>query len=226
VLPAIIAIGGLYSTKPDKPKLVHTLSVLIIIGVIVGIVLELKDSHSKNQQQNKAEAAYKQIENLNNQNNELITQNKELSGKIEKYQQIIISRLDELLESTDNENETKLLEKYPAGYVLFGVDLLSTFSRNTFPHGRALFEEYEFDWSEVTIEQLTSESLEIRMPNIRYKPLNTWLKGTTRGIPRRPLGKEYIYPVSLAGMRHRIFVELSKDNNQQLIFVIGFRKTE
>ena len=93
VLPAIIAIGGLYSSKADKPKLVHTISILIIIGMIVGIALELKDSHSKKQEQNKAEAAYKQIENLNNQNKELIAgkdqvvaQNKELLGKIEKYQ--------------------------------------------------------------------------------------------------------------------------------------------
>ena len=93
VLTAIIAIGGLYSTKPDKPKLVRTLSVLINLGVIVAITLELIDSHGKKQQQNKAEAAYKQIENLSNQNKELIAgkdkvvaQNKELLGKIEKYQ--------------------------------------------------------------------------------------------------------------------------------------------
>lgn len=64
VLTAIIAIGGLYSTKPDKPKLVRTLSILIIISVIVGIASELIDAHGKEQQQDKAEAAYKQIENL------------------------------------------------------------------------------------------------------------------------------------------------------------------
>jgi len=56
MLPAIIAIGGLYLAKPDKPKLAVTLSVLIIIGVIVGIVLEVKDVQSKEQQQKKAEA--------------------------------------------------------------------------------------------------------------------------------------------------------------------------
>ena len=56
MLPAIIAIGGLYLAKPDKPKLAVTLSVLIIIGVIVGIVLEVKDVQSKEQQQKKAQA--------------------------------------------------------------------------------------------------------------------------------------------------------------------------
>ncbi len=146
--------------------------------------------------------------------------------KQQEKQQTIISKLDELLESAGNDNKTKLLEKYPAGYVLFGVDLLSTFSSTTFPHGRDLLAEYEFDWSKVKIEELTSTSLTILMPNIHYKPLNTWLIGTSMTIPRRPLGKEYRYPPKPKGTLHRIFVALLEDNKQQLIFVIGFRKTD
>lgn len=147
------------------------------------------------------------------------------NGASQENQQVIISKLDKLLESADNENKTKLLEKYPAGYVLFGVDLLSTFSSATFPHGKDLLAEYEFDWSKVKIEELTSTSLTILMPNIHYKPLNTWLIGSSMIIPRRPLGKEYIYPPKPKGTLHRIFVELLEDNNKELIFVIGFRKT-
>lgn len=64
VLSAMIAIGGLYLTKPEKPKLAKALFLLIIVSVTVGIVLEVKDVQSKKQQQKKAEAAYKQIDIL------------------------------------------------------------------------------------------------------------------------------------------------------------------
>ena len=144
--------------------------------------------------------------------------------KLQEKQQTTISKLDELLESTGSVNKTKLLEKYPAGYVLFGVDLSSTFSSTTFPREGDLLAEYEFDWSNVKIEELTSNSLTILMPNIRYKPLNTQLISTYMTIPRRPYGKAYRYPVKPKGTIHRIFVELLKDNKQQLIFAIGFRK--
>jgi len=109
---------------------------------------------------------------------------------------------------------------------LFGIDLSSTFSSTTFPREGDLLAEYEFDWSNVKIEELTSKSLTILMPNIRYKPLDTQLIGTYITIPRRPYGKEYRYPVKPKGTLHRIFIELLKDNNQQLIFVVGFRKTD
>jgi len=89
-----------------------------------------------------------------------------------------------------------------------------------------LLSEYDFDWSKVKIEELTSNSLTILMPNIRYKPLNTQIIGTSMKILRRSYGKAYRYPLKPKGTRHRIFVELLEDNNQQLIFVIGFRKTD
>ncbi len=141
-------------------------------------------------------------------------------------QQTTISKLDQLLASTDSENKTKLLEKYPAGYVSFGVDSSGTFSSTVFPHGKEVLAEYEFDWSNVKIEQLTSSSLTILLPNIRYKPLNTLLIGIAMSINRRPCGKEYIFPVKPEGTLHRIYIELLKGDNHQLIFVIGFRKTD
>jgi hypothetical protein len=144
--------------------------------------------------------------------------------KLQENQQKAISKLDELIESTSSDNKTKLLEKYPAGYVLFGVDVASTFTSTSFPREGDLLEEYEFDWSHVKIEELTSNSLTILMPNIRYKPLDAQLIGTYMTIPRRPYGKEHRYPLKPKGTIHRIFVELLEDNNNQLIFLIGFRK--
>ena len=52
LLPAIISIGTFYSTKQEKPKWVRNLCVLIVISTIVGIVLERRDNHSKNKEQN------------------------------------------------------------------------------------------------------------------------------------------------------------------------------
>jgi len=146
--------------------------------------------------------------------------------KQQENQQIITSKLDEVLESTGNENRTKLLEKYPAGYVLFGVDLLNTRTTFLFPRKSDLSKEYEFDWNNVEIEKLEPNLLTILMPNIRYKPLDTRIMGCTLPIPRRPLGKEIRHPIKWRDERHIIFYELLKDDNQQLIFVIGFRKTE
>ena len=146
--------------------------------------------------------------------------------KQQENHQKTISKLNELLEYTCNDNKTKLLEKYPAGYVLFGIDLSSTFSTTTFPREGGILAEYEFDWRNVKIEELTSNSLTILMPDIRYKPLNTKLINTSMTIPRRPYGKEYRYPPKPKGTHHRIFIELLKDNKQQMIFVIGFRKEE
>jgi len=146
--------------------------------------------------------------------------------KEQENQQATNSKLDKILESIGSDNKTKLLEKYPAGYVLFGIDLSATFSSEAFPHRKEVLTEYEFDWDKVKIEKLTSTSITILMPDIRYKPLNTRINGALRKIPRRPLGKEYIFPVRPAGTLHRIFVALLEDNNQQLIFVIGFRKVE
>lgn len=148
------------------------------------------------------------------------------SGANQKNQQTIISKLDKLLESTDNDNKTKLLEKYPAGYVLFGVDSSGTFSNTVFPHGKEVLAEYEFDWSNVKIDKLTTDSLTISFPHIRYKPLNTRLIGTTITINRKPCGKAYRYPLRPKGVLHRIFLELLEDDNHQLIFVIGFKKTD
>jgi hypothetical protein len=146
--------------------------------------------------------------------------------KQQENQQATNSKLDKILGSIGSDNKTKLLEKYPAGYVLFGIDLSTTFSSGAFPHRKEVLTEYEFDWDKVKIEKLTSTSLTILMPDIRYKPFNARFIGNYKRIPRRPLGKEYIYPVKPAGTLHRIFVELLEDNNQQLIFVIGLRKVD
>jgi hypothetical protein len=140
-------------------------------------------------------------------------------------QKAIMSKLDKLLKSTDNENKTKLLEKYPAGYALFGIDVSNTFSSFVFPHEKELLTEYEFDWNNVKIEKLTSTSLTILLPNIHYKPLNTMLNSILMTINRKPCGKAHRLPVEMKGTLHTIFVELLKDDNHQLIFVIGFQKT-
>jgi len=146
--------------------------------------------------------------------------------KQQENEQAKVSKLDKILKSIGSDNKTKLFEKYPAGYVLFGIDLSTTFSNVAFPRRKDILTEYEFDWDKVKIEELTSTSITILMPSIRYKQLNTRIIRTYMSIPRRPLGKEYRYPIKPKGTLHRIFVELLEDNNQQLIFVLGFRKVD
>ena len=61
VLSAAIAIGQFYSTKLEKPKLVHGLSIGIIVVAIFGIICEIKDARSRKQEESKAQEAYNQI---------------------------------------------------------------------------------------------------------------------------------------------------------------------
>ncbi len=190
--------------------------IFIVIGIIITALAGYGSYHFGKQSQTLKDKGFIQTqEKVLGKQNDLL-----------KNQQTTISKLDKLLESTDSENKTKLLEKYPAGYVSFGVDSSGTFSSTVFPYGKEVLAEYEFDWSNVKIEKLTSSTLTILLPNIHYKPLNTHILGhIAMTINRRPCGKEYIFPVEPKGTLHRIYIELLKDDNHQLIFVIGFRKT-
>ena len=209
VLPAIIAIGGLRLTKPDKPKLAVTLSVLIIIGVIVGIVLEVKDVQSKEQQQKKTEAAYKQIENLNNQNKALIEYNRGL--------------LENLV---TNKYEKDLQSKYPGGYALFGIDHSRKFENYSIPHRSNVLEEYGFDWGPVEISEVTDTNVTIEFPHIYYKPLDTNLSSTAMIIPKSPKGESYLYPLRPKGTKNRIFCELVEYKDSFYVFAIGFKPAD
>ncbi len=61
-LSALIAIGGLYLTKPERPGLAKILIFLIIITTIIGIILEIKDTQEHKLEQFKAEKAYAKID--------------------------------------------------------------------------------------------------------------------------------------------------------------------
>jgi len=206
-------------------------SSILVVGMILTCFGTIGYRHySKKVNQKKEQITSAQIENLTEQNNELITgknelivQNNKLLREIEKNRQVITSKLNELLESTYKDNKTNLSARYPAGDILFGVD--RSFPK-AIPRAGDLLAEYEFDWSKVKIEELTANSLTILLPDICYKPLNTRLIGVSMTINRKPLGKAYILPVKPEGALHRIFIELLKDNDQQLIFMIGLKKTD
>lgn len=69
ILSAIFAIGALYLTKPERAGLAKFLIFIIIISIIVGIVLEIRDVQEYKKQEakttkwrKKTEAAYKKID--------------------------------------------------------------------------------------------------------------------------------------------------------------------
>lgn len=136
----------------------------------------------------------------------------------------LIEKNTALLENlVTNKYEIDLQKKYPSGYVLFGVDGARRFTNRSIPHRSNLLEEYEFDWSRVTISNLTQTDIEIEMPHIHFKPLNTRLFSTSMVIPRYPKGKSHRYPPRPKGTKNRIFVELVEDSNSLFVFAIGFK---
>jgi hypothetical protein len=220
VLSAMIAIGGLYLTKPEKPKLAKALSFLIIVSVIAGIVFEVKDVKIKKQQQDEVVAQNKEllgkIENLNDQNKDLITNNK----KLIEYNRGLLESI------VTNKYEKDLLNKYPGGYTLFGFDHLRKFESRSIPHRSDVLEEYEFDWRRVRISEETELEITIEFPNILYKPLNTNLIGTAMIIPKSQKGESYRYPPRPEGSKNRIFCELVEYKDSFYVFAIGFKHAE
>jgi len=127
-----------------------------------------------------------------------------------------------------SQHESKLLEKYPSGYVLFGVDPCSVdqihSEKRLIPRKGRVLEEYEFKWDRVTISELTNDSVTIELPNITYKPMNTRIYGCGLSFKRNSPGKPRILPVRPAGAKNRIFAELAYDKPSLLAFVIGFKR--
>jgi len=144
--------------------------------------------------------------------------------KIARETERDVKSIREMLRVTEQRQNQVLLRRYPAGYVLFGVDRSVRRTETVIPRNSRILAEYEFDWERVGVSNLTAASLTIEMPNIHYKPLNTLVTGTAMGLTRRPPGKQYRYPIRPQGSRHRIFVELLEDNSSQFVFLIGFKE--
>ena len=126
-----------------------------------------------------------------------------------------------------SQHESELLQKYPAGYVLFGVDPCSLsqirLEKRMIPRKGRVLDEYAFKWDRVAIRKLTDESVTIELPIIVYTPLNTLIAGCTMGFNRSNLGRPRILPVRLPGARNRIYMELVYDKPSLLAYVIGFK---
>lgn len=126
-----------------------------------------------------------------------------------------------------SQHESTLLQKYPSGYVLFGVDPNSISQiqseKRLIPRKGRVLDEYAFKWDRVTISKLTDESVTIELPHIIYKPLNTRLYGCAIGFNRKNPDKPRILPVRLPGAKNRIFIELAYDKPSLFVFVIGFK---
>ncbi len=123
--------------------------------------------------------------------------------------------------------ENILLQKYPAGYVLFGVDPRSVHQLRSenrlIPRKGRVLNEYTFKWDRVKISKLTDDYVTIEMPNITYIPLNSRIYGTAMKFNRNFLGKPFKFPMKPAGVKNRIFVELAYDRPSFIVFVIGFK---
>jgi hypothetical protein len=123
--------------------------------------------------------------------------------------------------------ESRLLQKYPSGYILFGVDPGSVHQirseNRLIPRKGRVLNEYAFKWDRVIISELTDDYVTIEMPNITYIPLNTQIYGTAMVLNRKFPGKPFKYPIRPRGVKNRIYVELVDDRPSFIIFAIGFK---
>lgn len=112
VLSALIAIGGLHLTKPERSGLAKILIFLIVIATIIGIILEIKDIQEHKLEQTKAEKAYAKIDEQHSVSMEKDKRIEELEKKQEK--------LKEDLEDVDSKTEAlKILPKVTIESAIF-----------------------------------------------------------------------------------------------------------
>lgn len=113
-----------------------------------------------------------------------------------------------------------LLEKYPLGYVIFGVDSVNS----VFPyprHGYAFISNLEFDWSVVRIVEETPDHIRIRLPDIGNRINSSLFIGNTIGLPKK--AGESFPILSLGGIDETGEIMAVRRNGTA--FVIGFKRS-
>ena len=119
--------------------------------------------------------------------------------------------------------ESRLLRKYPGGYVLFGVDPLDINQNRSenriIPRRGRVLEGYAIDWEQVALRKLTDDFVEIQSPEVLYTPRNTRASCTfMQNRKMRPFRQHRVPDTN-----DEAFIGLVYDKPSLLVFVIGFK---
>ncbi|GEM_PF-5249201 len=120
--------------------------------------------------------------------------------------------------SKKQELTLNLRQKYPFGFVIFSVDDKNIVTLNNLNFAQ----DFDIDWVNTKIKQLTNNRIEILIPKIFYKPQRVTIQKFTMIIPRK-VGYKKVFPISFGSQKFKPIFEVLEDHSKFLILVIGFK---
>ena len=124
----------------------------------------------------------------------------------------IETQLNKVLEK-DGENLSK---KYASGYILFAIDS----TKSVFPSRSTVSKDYVVNWDSTMVLEVTSEHIDMVLPNIYYRPLGNMLQSNIIRISRYPIHQVITYPIKV--FPEEIFLEIMSDEQNEIVLVVGF----
>ncbi|MDP8204969.1 MAG: hypothetical protein P9L95_10605 [Candidatus Tenebribacter mawsonii] len=174
-----------------------TIIALVIVAVILKSCFYINDNKSKSQ-------------NIisHNQQGGITAKNVTINAYLESPS--FISKKQKLI--------SNLRQKYPFGFVIFSVD----YKNIVIPNNLNFAQDFNIDWVNTKIKQLTNDKIEILMPKIFYKPQGCTIQEFTMTIPRK-VGYKKAFPISFGSQKFKPIFEILEDHSRFLILVIGFK---
>jgi hypothetical protein len=124
--------------------------------------------------------------------------------------------LKELLISTDSTKHDELLQTYPQGYILFGIDRENII----IPYASRLKSDYNVNWDSARVLGITADEVSVQLPDI-YKEGKEVMINCSAGIARyvgyKGRGRNFTI-VDLG-----IAMGILSDNEKGIIIVAGFQ---
>lgn len=169
----------------------------IVIAVILNVTLVVNNERTINKRDSSIESLKAQVATLEKQNKML--------SILERMQCYITSDYDELS------------KKYPEGYYLFASNKYTVIPSN--PDEKAIF---SLDWNTCKVAKITDSFLHIVLKSFTFLPNNIDIQNLNIVLERK-VGSiaDGIYMNNIG-----LFVELIDQRNDEIIYVIGFKKID
>ena len=125
--------------------------------------------------------------------------------------------LKELLISIDATKRDELLQTYPQGYILFGID----HEKIIIPYTSRLKSDYNLNWDSARVLNITADEVEVQLPDIYTKEGTEVMINCSAGIARYVgyAGRGRNWTIGNLG----IAMGILSDDEKGIIIVAGFQ---
>lgn len=142
---------------------------------------------------------------------------KKLQEEAQKDRDIKHQELKKLLLSIDSTKHGELLQTYPQGYILFGID----HENIVIPYASRLKSDYKLNWDGARVLQITAEEVEVQLPDIYTKDGKEAVINSSIGISRYVGYKGRGRNLTIGNLR--IAMGILSDDKNGIIIVAGFQ---